>query len=111
MFCAFPIYGGVYLCMVHMALHTKPPLAHAHCEVEQAKRSYSVNIGGGGSVSWVKGSTSKSMARGQNLAHKNGPHHKQMAKGNFKAVCADDPRHVHVRNVETSSNILIHGKR
>jgi hypothetical protein len=55
-----------------MALYAKPPLEHAPCEVEQAKRSYSVNIVGSGSVSWVKRSISKSMARGPNLSHKNG---------------------------------------
>ena len=52
---------------MHRALQTKAPLAHAHCEVEQAKRSDSVNIGDGCSVSWVKGIISKNAARGQEL--------------------------------------------
>jgi len=53
--------------MVHTALQTKTPLTHAHCEVEQAKRSDSVNIGAGCSVSWVKGRISKNEIRGQEL--------------------------------------------
>jgi len=67
-FCAFPHYCGVYLCMVHTELQTNTPLAHAHCEVEQAKRSDSINICDGCSVSWVKGRLGKHAARGQELA-------------------------------------------
>jgi len=66
-FCAFPHYCGVYLCKVHTALQTNTPLAHAHCEVEQAKRSDSVNIGDGCSVSWVKGRIRIHAVRGQEL--------------------------------------------
>lgn len=68
--------------MVHMALHTKTPLAHAHCKVEQATRSYRANIGGGGSVSWVKRRVSKSTARGRNVAQKIGPITKKWLKVN-----------------------------
>ena len=88
--------------MVHTALQTKTLLAHAHCEVEQAKRSDSVNIGDGCSISWVKGRIRKNGARGHELPphpHIMGSHHKQMVKGKLKAVHAEDPRHV--RNVET----------
>ena len=82
--------------MVHMALHTKSPLAHAHCKVEQATRSYRANIGGGGSVSWVKRRISKSTARGLNVAQKIGQHHKKMVKGNLTAVRAEDQSRIHV---------------
>lgn len=58
--------------MVHRALQTKTPLTHAHCEVEQAKGSDSVNIGDGCSVSRFKGRISKNVARGQELAPQNG---------------------------------------
>ena len=78
--------------MVHTALQTKTPLAHAHCEVEQAKRSDSVNIGDGCSVSWVKGRISKNAARGQELPPPQmGSHHKQMVKDKLKAICTEDP--------------------
>lgn len=80
------------------ALQTKTPLAHAHCEVEQAKRSDSVNIGYGCSVSWVKGRISKNAASGQELPPppKMGSHHQQMVKGKLKVIRAEYPRNVHV---------------
>jgi hypothetical protein len=91
---------------VHTALQTKTPLAHAACEVDQAKRSDSVNIGDGRWVSRVTGRISKSAVRGQQLAPQNGTASQTNGKGKLKAVRAENPR---MKRGDKSSNIIIRG--